>query len=155
MKLVIVVQHEENYGSENDAYWKMKGGVTYAVDNINPNHAQKIIADGIPTLSKMLEQDHPMVKDYIVDWYLTDNADEEIWASWESKHKLEWRADRQSWFEMVHRADDWFANDIKEISEEWKIDDEGNRSEYLVSYKLSDGKWYSLEEFKKLQEAVA
>lgn len=155
MRLVIVVQHQENYGSEENAHWKMKGGITYVVDHITPAQAKKIDSDGIPTLTKMLEQDHPMVKDYIIDWYLTDNEDSEIWASWESKHKLEWRADRQSWFEMVHRADDYFANDIKEISEEWKIDAEGNRSEYLVSYKLSDGKWYSKEEFKKLQEAAA
>lgn len=155
MKLVIVVQHQENYGSESDAHWKMKGGTTYAVDDVTPKQAEKIASDGIPALTKMLEQDHPMVKDYIVDWYLTDNMDSEIWASWESKHKLEWRADRQSWFEMVHRADDYYANDIKEISEEWKLDEVGNRSEYVVKYKLSDGVWYSLEEFKKLQGEAA
>ena len=76
-KLVIQTQFKENYGAhdwdgkgECPQYWKFKGGDTYVVENLTSTQIQKIVDNGIPTLSKLIEYVDPSThKEYVMERY--------------------------------------------------------------------------------------
>ena len=77
MKLVIQTQIRENYAAHNgftgEYYWKCKGGNTYVVENVNPKQAMRIGEEGIPNLTKLIEERNDYYEEYIIDWSLEDN----------------------------------------------------------------------------------
>ena len=80
-KLVIHTQYKENYGAHDwdgegvcPQYWKFKGGDTYVVENLTSTQIQKIVDNGIPTLSKLIEYSNDYAKEYILDWSVEEDS---------------------------------------------------------------------------------
>ena len=75
-------------------YWKMKGGNTYVVENLNSKQVNKIVDGGIPTLTKLIEEKNDYFEEYIIGWEIVDDADDTLWAEWETPITLSWGGDR-------------------------------------------------------------
>jgi hypothetical protein len=78
--LVIQTQIFENYGEENDPYWKAKGGCEYKIRNIplNTDYEEIISIANIETNNAFLQE-------YILGWTI-ENDD---YLSWFEKSQLE------------------------------------------------------------------
>jgi hypothetical protein len=78
--LVIQTQIFENYGEENDPYWKAKGGCEYKIRNIplNTDYEEIISIANIET-------NNAFVQEYILGWTI-ENDD---YLSWFEKSQLE------------------------------------------------------------------
>ena len=76
MKLVIQTQYRENYAAHNDgythgvdeSYWKMKGGATYVVLDLTQAQINRIVDNGIPLLTALIEDRNEAFEEYIIDW---------------------------------------------------------------------------------------
>ena len=80
--LVIRTQYRENYGTEDQPYWKNKGGQEYKVTNVPLNEdfeAMIRYIDGIEYSNSMSEQ-------YIIDW----SIESDDYMSWFEKSQLEY-----------------------------------------------------------------
>lgn len=159
MRLIITTQHRENYGSASDPYWKNKGGDRYVVDNITKEQQKCIEENGIPTLTKMLESANEMATCHIIDWYVGDLQDNEIWEPWQTKQTLHYCHKRKSWYEFdvqIRSEFDCWAHGITEIHREWKLDSDGNRSEFHEVFKIGEGDdddcWVTAEDLKAMQQ---
>ena len=72
--LVIQTQYRENYAAHNEGYkhgvseahWKFKGGCTYFVQDLTDANINSIVANGIPTLTKLIESKNEMFEEYII-----------------------------------------------------------------------------------------
>lgn len=129
MKLVIHTQCKENYGAHNwdgkgevPQYWKFKGGSTYVVENITKPQMDKILSEGIPTLTKMIESYDEAFEEYIIDWEFIGDS-ETAWEEWQDPWVLKfvsgkWVATRQP----SHWA--------KPVEESYTMLPEGNRENY-------------------------
>ena len=98
MKLVIETQYMENYGAhdwngvgECPQYWKMKGGYTYVIENVE-NYIKggeffdrrcEMIVDG---LRLKLETSTEYMREYIIGW----NVRPDDWMSEFEKDQLEY-----------------------------------------------------------------
>lgn len=76
MKILITTQYRENYGTETDPYWKMKGGENYFIPGVDPlQQAPGVLVEQVRA---SIEYSNPRSEEYIVDWslvpddYLTD-----------------------------------------------------------------------------------
>ena len=74
-KLLITTQILENYGSEDNPYWKAKGGEDYVVKNFRDfNRVNEVVM----ALRSQIEIDNPFCQEYIAGWevvaddYLTE-----------------------------------------------------------------------------------
>jgi hypothetical protein len=73
MKLYIWTQVRENYGSEEQPYWKSKGGMDYFVP------MGKRVSDSDVTTTVMavrgdIESNHPMYEEYILGWEVVEDG---------------------------------------------------------------------------------
>ena len=74
-KLLIVTQVLENYGSEDNPFWKAKGSSEYVIKNFT---AFTAVNATVQSLRSQIEIDNPLYSEYIVSWevvaddYLTD-----------------------------------------------------------------------------------
>jgi hypothetical protein len=74
-KLLIVTQVLENYGSEDNPWWKAKGGSEYVIKNFTAFNA---VYATVQSLRHEIEIDNPLYSEYIISWevvaddYLTD-----------------------------------------------------------------------------------
>jgi hypothetical protein len=74
-KLLIVTQVLENYGSEDNPWWKAKGGSEYVIKNFT---AFSTVNATVQSVRHQIEIDHAFCSEYIVSWevvaddYLTD-----------------------------------------------------------------------------------
>ena len=67
-KLYIFTQNYENYGSENDPYWKAKGGSDYFVYDFDGDEATTIML-----VRDQIECDNPFYRSQIVGWEVVPN----------------------------------------------------------------------------------
>ena len=74
-KLLISTQILENYGSEDNPYWKAKGGEDYVVKNFRDFNR---VTHVVMALRSEIEIDNPFYQEYIRSWevvaddYLTE-----------------------------------------------------------------------------------
>ena len=66
--LVIQTQYKENYGSIEAPHWKFKGGSTYFVTDLTATQVAKIEANGIPTLTDLIEYNSGGSEEYVLDY---------------------------------------------------------------------------------------
>ena len=71
MKILITTQYRENYGTEADPYWKMKGGDEYYILNVDPLQ----VAPGllVEQVRGEIEYANPMSEESILDWQLVED----------------------------------------------------------------------------------
>ena len=69
-KLLIVTQVLENYGSEDNPWWKAKGSSEYVVKNFTALNA---VNATVQSLRDQIEIDNPLYSEYIVSWEVVDN----------------------------------------------------------------------------------
>jgi len=68
VKILITTQYRENYGTETDPYWKMKGGEDYFVLAVDPlQQAPGVLVEQVRS---QIEYSNPRSEEYIVDWRL-------------------------------------------------------------------------------------
>ena len=69
-KLMITTQVLENYGSEEQPFWKYKGGSDYVVRNFTEfNRVNHVVAE----LRPQIEIDNAFCCEYIVSWSVEDD----------------------------------------------------------------------------------
>ena len=71
MKILITTQYRENYGTETDPYWKMKGGEEYFVTDVDP--LQVAPGELVEQVRSQIEYSNPRSEEYIVDWRLVED----------------------------------------------------------------------------------
>lgn len=64
-KLMITTQYRENYGSEEQPYWKFKGGSEYFIANVNECDMIDVIVDRV---RPQIEISNPMCQEYILGY---------------------------------------------------------------------------------------
>ena len=69
-KLLITTQILENYGSEDNPYWKAKGGEDYVVKNFRDFNR---VAHVVMALRSEIEIDNPLYQEYIAGWEVVDD----------------------------------------------------------------------------------
>ena len=71
MKILITTQYRENYGTETDPYWKMKGGEDYFILAVDPlQQAPGVLVEQVRS---QIEYSNPRSEEYIVDWRLVED----------------------------------------------------------------------------------
>jgi hypothetical protein len=69
-KLLISTQVLENYGTEDNPFWKAKGGSDYVVRNFTAfNRVNQVVS----SLRAEIEIDNPFCSEYIVSWSVEDD----------------------------------------------------------------------------------
>lgn len=141
MKLIISTQIRENYGAhdwdgkgECPQYWKFKGGNTYVVRDLKESHIVKINMDGIPTLTRLIEEKNESFEEYILDYAIVEDSVEEC-DEWEWPIEFVWGGDR--WLarrEVYARSSDCWADDIQLKVESWIPLEGGERFDYKCDY---------------------
>ena len=69
-KLLIVTQVLENYGSEDNPFWKAKGGSEYVIKNFTAFNA---VNATVQSLRSKIEIDNLLYSEYIVSWEVVDD----------------------------------------------------------------------------------
>lgn len=81
MMLVIETQYRENYGTEQEPYWKFKGGGSYKIENAPADcDVQKVIE------AAEAEWSNPYSESYVINWHFEDDG----WMSQYEKDQLEY-----------------------------------------------------------------
>ena len=134
MKLVIVTQYRENYGDPDKPYWKNKFGSYYVVPNITQAQKAKIEADGIPTLTDLIEYDNPMSVEYIIDYHFGED-DEKVCDDWYHPWMLSYDTELERWVAMRHvpREDYWQAG-FEGKNESYVMGRRSERENYECEY---------------------
>lgn len=144
MKLVICTQHRENYGSEDQPYWKMKGGDVYVVENLTMSQAQKDAESGCPTLRGLIEHKGPMFEEYIIDIAAVSD-DKVVCEPWESPVKLSYV--QGVWKALQITENDEYGSMRQDIARkviEWPLGDIGLAK---AVFELVDGRKLSNNEY--------
>lgn len=71
MMIVIETQYLENYGTEEDPYWKAKGGSCYKVTNVPLNVDYKSVVEAV---KGEIEYKSPFSEQYIVGWFIQEDG---------------------------------------------------------------------------------
>lgn len=149
MKLIINTQYCENYAAHNEDfvpgksedYWKFKGGTTYVVEDITGPQALRIERDGIPTLKSLIEYHNPASKEYILEYYIAENADK-VCEKWETPITLKYADNKWSALKFTFNGPDgWMNSKIHAKSEQWDLLPNSERSNYECQYKIDNG-WF-------------
>ena len=90
MRILIVTQYRENYGTEAEPYWKNKGGEEIIVevdgfrfyDDCAGKKAQMIVDE----LTPIIEVNNAFQQEYVIDWEFV----EDDYQSWFEKSQLEY-----------------------------------------------------------------
>jgi len=164
--LVIQTQHRENYAAHNEGYkhgvdeahWKFKGGSTYFVTDLTEANVNSIVANGIPTLSKLIESFNPFFEEYIIDWEIRDIGNDDkgpICEEWEIPVKFTYRDG--AWRCSTHHTpgDESYWNPaIRCRAEQWTPGVGGTRSDYQCQYKVANG-WFDSKDPQLKKEVEA
>ncbi len=145
MKLVIQTQYCENYGDADQPHWKFKGGSTYVVQNITPAQATRIEAEGIPTLSSLIEYSNPMTREYILGYTVRED-DFTVCEPWETP--VVCRYAEGAWHaseEVLNDEYGYLRSDIGRKLAVWTMLPQGQRGDYTVEYYDRAGKIMTLE----------
>jgi len=68
VKILITTQYRENYGTQTDPYWKMKGGEDYFITGVDPRQQAPGVL--VEQVRGQIEYSNPRSEEYIVDWRL-------------------------------------------------------------------------------------
>jgi len=72
MKILITTQYRENYGTESDPYWKMKGGEDYFIPGVDPlKTAPGLLVERV---RGDIEYSGEFTEEYILDWELVEDS---------------------------------------------------------------------------------
>jgi hypothetical protein len=145
MKLVIQTQYCENYGDEDSPHWKFKGGSTYIVANITTAQATRIAAEGIPTLTQLIEYSNPMTREYILGYTVRED-DSTVCEPWETPTVCSysdgaWHASE----ETLNDEYGYMRQDIGRKLSVWTMLPQGERGDLTVEYYDRQGKIMTLE----------
>jgi len=172
--LIIETQIRENYGAhdwdgegECPQYWKSKGGSVYFVSNLTSNQISKIANNGIPTLSKLIENKDEAWEEYILNWEIRDlgrDGKGPICENWETA--IEFHFEGGEWICRTHHTygdDEHVRTGIDSKAEQWKPTVNGGREDYECSYQTKNGwfdqndpkLWSDLENWEDLEKEVA
>ena len=135
MKLVIATQYLENYASEGSApYWKAKGGEVYVVRDLTWNQVERIEAEGIPTLTSLIEYSNECSREHILNTTIVENDGYEC-ESWESVVELSYDRVNRCWSasRTTHRDECW-VDGIDYKVERWVPRPGGEREGYHCFY---------------------
>lgn len=69
-KLIITTQILENYGTEDNPFWKAKGGEDYIVKNFKDFNR---VTEAVMALRSECEIDNPFLQEYIASWSVEDD----------------------------------------------------------------------------------
>jgi len=160
MKLVIQTQIRENYGAHDwngegscPQYWKMKGGNTYVVRNLDARQAERA-RGGIPTLTKLIEEFSDYYEEYVLEFAVVEDDATEC-AEWETPIEFSWGGDRWLASRTVRNDDEYgyMRREILTKREEWIPLEAGEQAHYKCEYQTVNG-WFSEEEMSKQLEAA-
>lgn len=82
MKLLVTTQCQENYGTEENPYWKMKGSLDYFVRNYTrpaDDQSTQAASSALTNIAQQCEIDDPMYREWVTniqvvaDDYVTDD----------------------------------------------------------------------------------
>ena len=140
MKVVINTQYKENYGTVAEPYWKFKGGSTYIVAAADRAEADQIIAQGMPTLTALIEDCNPMCEEYIIGTSIqSDSAT--IYEDWETPTQLMWKDSRWSAYRVTENGEyGYMRSEIARKIETWDMLMNSQRENYTCSYVMRDGR---------------
>ena len=168
--LVIQTQHRENYAAHDQGYqhgvsepaWKFKGGTTYVVHDITDAQRRRIEANGIPTLTKLIEYSNPAFEEYILDWEIRDlgnpgDGKGPICESWEIPVRFRWDTDTKAWQCSTHHTpgdESFWHPAIRCRAEQWTPGPESARDNYKCQYKTANG-WFEHDDPKLRKDVEA
>ena len=164
--LVINTQYRENYAAHDEGYrhgvsephWKFKGGCTYFVTDLTESNINSISANGIPTLSKLIESFSEGFEEYILDWEIRDlgkNGDGKgpICEPWEVP--VQFFYEDKQWKCRTHHTPHpeytHYADGITGKAEQWTPDVGNTRNDYKCQYKTKNG-WFDQKDPQLLKE---
>lgn len=134
MKLVIDTQIHENYGSAEAPYWKAKGGDVYVVEGLTVEQCLKIGKDGIPTLTKLIEEDDTHLRVDLIDWAILDDSEIEC-EDWETPILLSYDRIAECWTATrTTQRDDCWVEGVDYSIEGWVLAEGGQRKHYTNTY---------------------
>jgi hypothetical protein len=140
MKLVITTQVRENYGDASAPHWKNKGGEVYVVPNLTDKQILKIEESGIPTLSNLIGTCNSGYEEFILGWSIVSD-DTAVCDEWETPYELffeqgKWVARRT----IMNDEYGYMRQEVKSKSEQYDMLNGGGRTNYKVSYVMTDGR---------------
>ena len=140
MKVVINTQYKENYGSEAEPYWKFKGGTTYIIAASDREDANKIVEQGMLTLTALIENSNSMYEEYIVGTSIqADSAP--IYEDWETPTQLMWADGRWSAYRVTENGEyGYMRSEIARKIETWDMMMNSQRDNYVCTYVMRDGR---------------
>lgn len=158
MKLVIQTQIRENYAAHNgfdgEYYWKMKGGNTYVVRDLDDRQAERA-KGGIPTLTKLITEKNDYFEEYILSFEVVEDDAYECEA-WETPIEFSWCGDRWLANRTVENNEyGYMRNEILRFSESWIPQEDGERGHFSAMYQMRNtGEWVKHEDLSKALEAA-
>ena len=145
MKLVIQTQYTENYGSADKPFWKFKGGDTYIVQNLNPDQAQRILRDGIPTLKALIQYKNAMSEVSITDYNIVDD-DVVVCEEWETPYILSWENNTWVCRQVELNRDETFMEPIVSKITKFTLGMRGENTDTTVSYEVEGGQVIDIQD---------
>jgi len=146
MKLVIDTQIAENYAAHNgftgEYRWKYKWGNTYVVDNITPAQKARIEAEGLPTLTALINEDGDYYREYILSArVVADTAPEG--EPWETPFRLSYIDGKWIATRTIDNKGEYggcYRREISTKTETYVMGPAGERLNYETSYVLTNGR---------------
>lgn len=142
MKLVISTQIRENYGAhdwdgegECPQYWKCKGGEVYVVRDLTQRNIERVLAEGIPTLSALIEERNNSFEEYVIDYRIMGDNEPEG-EPWETPTEFYWGGDRWLARKVVDNTTEYgyMNREIATKVEGWIPLEGGERADYTAEY---------------------
>lgn len=139
MKLVIRTQIRENYGEADSPYWKPKGGEIYVVSGLTQRQIRRILAEGIPTLTKLITKMDAYFEEYVVNFDVVHDNNPTGYP-WDAPYELAyvdgaWRARR----EVINDEYGYMRREVERKIEEYVMLPGGERDQYTVRYVMTNG----------------
>ena len=147
MKLVISTQYSENYGDSQNPYWKFKGGNVYVVKNIDERDISRIQANGIPTLTSLINYSNSMSSEEVIGFSILED-DAVICDEWDTPIELMYSKSDSCWyFTRFTKSDGMFRAPIDSRFERW-VQQDGERSDYEATFYMNDGTVVAYEDLE-------
>jgi hypothetical protein len=152
MKLVITTQTRENYGAHEwdgqgacPQRWKCKGGNTYVVRDLTQTQADRVVEQGIPTITALLEEYTDGYEEYLLAYDVVADAAPEG-EPWETPYSLYWEGGRWVARRVVLNDEyGYLRRDIGSKTEQYQMLMGGGRENYTVEYRDRAGDIMTLE----------
>ena len=144
MKLVINTQHKENDAVFNDdyvhgvsaPYWRFKGGFTYVVEGLSEADAERINAEGIPTLTALIESYSEGFEEVIIGAQVVQD-DVVVCEEWDTPWMLTYDRDATVWRatrDILNGEYGYFNADITAKRESYVLGEAGTRIDYTERF---------------------